>query len=80
LRTTWSIDNSCWPVVRTLLVSGILDAAIHSHHAGGQPVDRPHLEFAYEPQDFSAFRESGESQPIMTKDTPQPTTFQPLGT
>ena len=50
-----------YPVERTLLVSGILDAAMHSHHNGGRPVETPHLEFAYQPQDFSAFRETGES-------------------
>ena len=69
--------KSPYPVERTLLVSGILDAAMHSHHAGGKPIDTPHLEFAYQPQDFSALRETGESWKTITKDTPQPTTFQP---
>jgi len=66
-----------YPVERTLLVSGILDAAIHSHHAGGKPIDTPQLEFAYQPQDISAFRETGESWRVVTKDTPQPTMFEP---
>jgi hypothetical protein len=69
--------KSPYPVERTLLVSGILDAAMHSHKAGGQEVATPHLEFAYQPQDFSAFRETGESWRIITKDTQQPTDFQP---
>ena len=69
--------KSPYPVERTLLVSGILDAAMHSHHAGGKPIDTPQLEFAYQPQDFSAFRETGESWQVITKDTPQPTTFEP---
>jgi hypothetical protein len=66
-----------YAVERTLLVSGILDAAMHSHQAGGKPLDTPHLEFAYQARDFSAFRETGESWRIITKDTPQPTTFEP---
>ena len=66
-----------YPVERTLLVSGILDAAMRSHHAGGKPIDTPHLEFGYAPQDFSAFRETGESWKVITIDTPQPTTFAP---
>jgi hypothetical protein len=66
-----------YPVERTLLVSGILDAAMHSHHAGGKPVDTPHLEFSYQPQDFSSFRETGETWQIITTATPQPTTFEP---
>jgi hypothetical protein len=64
-------------VERTLLVSGILDAAMHSHAAGGKPIDTPHLEFAYSPQDFSAFRESGETWQKITIETPQPMTFEP---
>jgi hypothetical protein len=69
--------TSPYPVERTLLVSGILDAAMHSNHTGGKPIDTPHLEFAYPPQDFSAFRETGESWKTITTDTPQPTTFEP---
>jgi hypothetical protein len=71
--------RSPYPVERTLLVSGILDAAMHSHHSGGKPVATPHLEFTYQPRDFAAFRETGESWRIITKDTPQPTTFEPYG-
>jgi hypothetical protein len=69
--------QSPYPVERTLLVSGILDAAMHSHRAGGKPVDTPHLEFAYEPKDFRDFRENGESWRVITMETPQPTTFEP---
>ena len=69
--------KSPYPVERTLLVSGILDAAMHSHHGGGKPIDTPHLEFGYEPQDFSPFRETGESWQVVTIDTPQPVTFAP---
>ncbi|HUE73450.1 MAG TPA: hypothetical protein VMP01_21405 [Pirellulaceae bacterium] len=69
--------KSPYPVERTLLVSGILDAAMHSHHALGKPIATPHLEFPYAPQDFSAFRETGESWQVITIDTPQPTTFAP---
>jgi hypothetical protein len=66
-----------YPVERTLLVSGILDAAMHSHAAGGKPIETPQLEFPYAAQDFSAFRETGETWRVITKDTPQPLTFEP---
>src|SRR5262245_2641816 len=69
--------KSPYPVERTLLVSGILDAAMHSHKDGGKPIDTPHLEFAYQPQDFSMFRETGESWKVITPDMPEPTTFEP---
>ncbi len=66
-----------YPIERTLLVSGILDAAMHSHAAGGVPIDTPQLELAYSPQDFAAFRETGETWRKITIDTPQPLTFEP---
>jgi hypothetical protein len=69
--------ESPYPVERTLLVSGILDAAMHSHKAGGKPVATPQLEFGYQPRDFSGFRETGESWRIITKETPQPRQFEP---
>ena len=66
-----------YPVERTLLVSGVLEAALKSHQAGGEPVETPHLEFGYQPRDFSRFREMGASWRIIAKDTPQPLTFEP---
>lgn len=66
-----------YPVERTLLVSGILDAAMHSHHAGSVQLETPHLEFAYEPMDFTAMRETGASWKVLTKDTPKPPRFEP---
>jgi hypothetical protein len=66
-----------YPVERTLLAGGILDAAMHAHHAGAGPTDTPHLEFGYEARDFSAFRETGESWRVVTTDTPQPARFEP---
>ncbi len=69
--------RSPYPVERTLLASGVLDAAMHSHAAGGKPVDTPQLEFAYQPRDFRTFRETGESWRLLTPETPQPTTFDP---
>jgi hypothetical protein len=69
--------RSPYPVERTLLASGVLDAAMHGHAAGDKPIDTPHLEFAYQPQDFRAFRETGASWRVLTSETPQPTGFEP---
>jgi len=69
--------RSPYPVERTLLASGVLDAAMHSHAAGGKPIETPHLALAYQPQDFRAFRENGESWRVLTPDVPQPTGFEP---
>ena len=66
-----------YPAERTLLVTGALDSAVRSHHAGGKMVETPHLDVAYTPQDFSDFRENGRSWNIITKHTPQPRNFEP---
>jgi hypothetical protein len=41
-----------YPVERTLLTTGILDAVITSHQAGGKRVETPHLNIAYKPTDW----------------------------
>jgi hypothetical protein len=69
--------ESPYPVERTLLAGGAIDAAMHSHHAGGKAIGTPQLEFAYQPRGFSAFRETGESWKVITPDVPQPTEFTP---
>jgi hypothetical protein len=66
-----------YPVERTLMVSGILDAAMTSHQEGGQPVATPELEFAYRPTRLDRFRENGDSWKVITVDSPQPPLFEP---
>src|SRR5207247_4774567 len=66
-----------YPAERTLLVSGILDAAMHSNAAGGKAIDTPELEFAYALQDFSAVRENGESWTLNTTEMPEQPTIEP---
>lgn len=68
--------KSPYPVERTLLTGGAIDAAMHSHHAGGKVINTPQLTFAYPATDFEAFRETGESWPLL-KDIPSPTSFSP---
>jgi hypothetical protein len=66
-----------YPVERTLLVSGIVDASMHSRHAGGAVQETPHLEFGYKAQDFTTMREAGASWKVITKETPRPVMFVP---
>ncbi len=63
--------RSPYPVERTLLTSGIVAAAMRSR-AGGRRVETPHLEIAYAPQDFRAFRETGATWRLVTEQTPEP--------
>jgi hypothetical protein len=67
-----------YPVERTLLASGVLDAAMHAR-AEGKARKTPHLEFAYAARDFTAMRETGASWKVVTEAAPQPAGIDPTG-
>jgi len=71
--------ESPYPVERTLLTTGALEAAIDSHVGGGKVVRTPHLEWAYTPRDFEAYRETGATWEIVTDSTQQPKGIEPVG-
>ncbi len=68
-----------YPIERTLLTTGILEAAMRSRHQAGRPIRTTHLEFAYKPRDFRAMREMGASWKIITEQTPEPRGVTPHG-
>jgi hypothetical protein len=61
-----------YPVERTLLTTGMLEAAMDSRLQQGNELATPHLAIAYQPLDFRAMREMGATWKILTPDTPQP--------
>lgn len=65
-----------YPVERTLLTTGILEAAMRSRKAAS-PVKTEHLEFAYKPRDFRSMREMGATWKILTEDVPEPRGINP---
>lgn len=68
-----------YPVERTLLVTGMLEAAMKSRFRRGDSLKTPHLEFGYAAKDFKPFREMGASWKILTEDVPQPRGINPNG-
>ena len=80
IASFFKTGKSPYPVERTLLASGLLEAAMKSHAAGGKVIETPELKFSYDSDDWSSFRENGASWKVITADTPQPTTFAPRST
>jgi len=72
IQTHFRERRAPYPVERTLLVSGILDAEMESRFQGGKPIDTPHLEVAYKPRDFRRMREMGASWKILHEGIPEP--------
>lgn len=64
--------QSPYPIERTLLATGALDAAMHSRNAGGAEQSTPHLEFGYPSVDFRAVREMGRTWDYINPEMPEP--------
>ncbi len=79
IQTHFRNKKAPYPVERTLLTTGILDAAMQSRHRGGIRLPTPHLNVTYAPQDFTAMREFGKSWEIITDDMPEPRGITPHG-
>jgi len=72
IQTFFREKKAPYPVERTLLTTGALDAAMESRLAGHKLIQTPYLEFAYKPSDYRPMREMGASWKIITPETPQP--------
>lgn len=47
IEEMWVTGRAPYPVERTLLVSGVLEACLRSRASGGEPLETPHLRVAY---------------------------------
>ena len=61
-----------YPVERTLLVTGILDAAMDSRREKARPIATPQLAWHYAAKDYRAMREMGKTWTLIPPGTPQP--------
>jgi hypothetical protein len=68
--------RSPYPVERTLLTTGMVEAAMRSRVVGRR-VETAHLQIAYAPRDFREFRETGATWQILTERTPEPQGLNP---
>ena len=68
-----------YPVERTLIVTGALEAAMRATQQPGKPLRTPHLEMSYRPLDYRAMREMGETWKILTPEVPQPSGIHRFG-
>ncbi len=72
IQSHFRLGVAPYPVERTLLTSGILDAAMDSRMASGRWIETPQLAFRYASWDFRAMRETGETWKLIPEGTPQP--------
>jgi len=77
IQHAFTTGTEPYPAERTLLTTGAVDAVMQSWNQNGKPISAPHLNIRYQPADFSAFRESGATWSVITKDVPQSAGFEP---
>ena len=78
IQTHFRQRKAPYPVERTLLVTGVLDAAMDARMVG-KAVETPQLDLKYAAQDFRAMREMGATWKIITETTKEPAGIEPVG-
>ncbi|MFN4259005.1 MAG: hypothetical protein ACK4RK_06880, partial [Gemmataceae bacterium] len=64
IEKLFTTGQSPYPVARTLLTSGILDAALDSHFHRGQRIETPQLDVTYSPPADSGFCRGSVAAPV----------------
>ena len=79
IQTHFKNRRAPYPVERTLLVTGTLEASMRATKQPGRPLKTPHLGVSYQPVDFRAMREMGATWTLIAPDVPQPARIHTLG-
>ena len=73
IQTCFRDRESPYPIERTLMSTGLIDAMMISRHGKGMRLETPELaKVVYQPRDFAAMRENGESWRRLGDNAPQP--------
>lgn len=78
IRSMFLSGTVPFPVERTLLTTGVLDAAMDSRFRKGEVTETPQLAIAYQPVDYRSMREMGDSWKIITDQVVEPKGLEPL--
>jgi hypothetical protein len=58
IEQTFQSGSAAYPVERTLLTTGVLEACLHSRHKLNQPLETPQLAVSYQPPAESKYASS----------------------
>ena len=72
IQSLFREGQSPYPVERTLMTTGLLEAAMESRDKGGVSLITEQLEFEYKARNFDAMREMGATWKLITEDMEQP--------
>lgn len=79
IQVHFQTGKAPYPVERTLLTTGMVEAGVESHYRGDKVYQTPHLAIQYTSPDFRDLRESGASWKIVTDNVPEPKGIEQLG-
>ncbi len=79
IQTHFRDGKPPYPVERTLLTTGLVEAGVESHARGDKPCETPHLDITYTPTDYRAMQEMGASWKIVTEATEEAKGIDRLG-
>ncbi|MFO0809172.1 MAG: hypothetical protein U0746_11145 [Gemmataceae bacterium] len=79
IQTHFRQGRPPYPIERTLLTTGIVEAVVESHARGDSTYETPHLAIKYTATDYRAMREMGGSWKIVTEETEEAKGIDRLG-